>query len=64
MFNPNNYDATKLSVEFDGIDGNDAPDFCDAYIVSAEYYGVELTDAEIESISSDDVHELLLDYLY
>ena len=39
------------NIELGGIDTKDYPDFCDAYIVSAEYNGVELTDAEIEELN-------------
>ena len=33
------------NIELGDIDTNDYPDFCDAFIVSAKYNGVELTDA-------------------
>lgn len=45
-FDPKNLDA----IEIDGIDRNDAPDFCDAYVVSADYDGVELTPDELETM--------------
>lgn len=38
------------NVAFDGIDMNDFPKFCDAYIVSADIDGKAATEAEIESI--------------
>ena len=41
------------NIELDGIDPGDYPDFCDAYIVSAEIDGVELTDAQIEELNCD-----------
>ena len=34
-----NYDLID-NIELDGIDTNDYPDFCDAYIVSADYDGL------------------------
>jgi hypothetical protein len=40
-------------VEIDGIDWEDYPDFVDAYIVSATYMGVPLTDAQIDELNSD-----------
>ena len=52
------------NVEFEGIDWNDYPDFCDAFIVHAEYEGKELTEEEIESIDSDVVYKLLWEYLF
>jgi hypothetical protein len=41
------------NVDIDGIDFADYPDFCDAYIVSADYDGREMTDDEIELLNSD-----------
>ena len=52
-------------TEWEGIDYSDAPDYCDAYIVSAERDGVELTDEEIEELNNSDLkYELLMEYLY
>ena len=40
------------SIEVDGIDTQDFPDFCDAYIAHAEYTnGKELTESEIVELS-------------
>ena len=41
------------NVDIDGIDFADYPDFCDAYIVSADYDGREMTDDEIELLNGD-----------
>jgi hypothetical protein len=41
------------NVDIDGIDFADYPDFSDAYIVSADYDGREMTDDEIELLNSD-----------
>ena len=38
------------NIVFDGIDHKDYPDYCDAYIVSADYMGREMTDKEIEQL--------------
>mgnify|MGYP000544152969 FL=1 len=52
-------------TEWEGIDYSDAPDYCDAYIVSAERDGVELTDEEIEELNNSDLKlELLMEHLY
>jgi len=52
-------------TEWDGIDHSDAPDYCDAYIVSAERDGIELTDEEIEELNNSDLKlELLMEHLY
>ena len=41
------------NIEMDGIDTRDYPDFCDAYIVSADYKGVEMTDAQLNKLNED-----------
>lgn len=43
------------NVEVGGVDMSDYPDFCDAYIVSAEYAEDErpLTDEELEAVNRD-----------
>ena len=60
-----------INIEFDGIDPKDAPDYCDAHIVSADYIisayykSRELSESEIDELNKDSefVHEKLLDYL-
>ena len=53
-------------IEFDGIDNRDFPDFCDAYILSADYNGKEMTEEQLEEINddSDFVYEQLVNYLW
>jgi hypothetical protein len=41
------------NIIFGGIDFDDYPDFCDAYIESADYDGVEMTEAQLEIINDD-----------
>ena len=41
------------NIEIDGIDTKDYPDFCDAYIVSADYDGVPMTDEQLDEINDD-----------
>ena len=41
------------NIEIDGIDFKDYPDFCDAYIVSADYDGVPMTDKQLDEINED-----------
>jgi hypothetical protein len=60
-------DLTKISnIQFDGIDHSDYPDFCDAYIVSAEYEGREMTDEELDELNEnrDFVYEQLWEHLH
>jgi len=49
-----NLDYTKIdNIEIDGIDYKDAPDFCDAFIASADYNGREMSEEELEFINND-----------
>ena len=61
-------DLSKIEdIEFDDIDHNDYPDYCDAFISSATYNGRDLTEEELEwggDEHSDWVYEKLMDYLY
>ena len=41
------------NIEVDGIDTKDYPDFCDAYIVSADYDGVPMTDEQLDEVNDD-----------
>ena len=41
------------NIEIDGIDTKDYPDFCDAYIVSADYDGVPMTEEQLDEINDD-----------
>jgi hypothetical protein len=60
-------DYTKINnIKFDGIDHSDYPDYCDAYIVSAEYNDKEMTEEELDLLNDDRefVYEQLWAYLY
>ena len=47
-------DYSKISNVFmDGIDFNDYPDFCDAYVESADYDGRPMTEDELEILNED-----------
>ena len=54
------------NIELGGIDTNDYPDFCDAFIESAEYNGVQLTDEELEELNcnSEFVYDCVLNELF
>ncbi len=54
------------NIEFDGIDHRDYPDYCDAYITSADYDGREMTDEELDMINDDAsfVYDSLMSYLH
>lgn len=61
----NGHEIKLSSLEVDGVDSSDYPDFCDAYFCYAEYTnGIELTDDELEQLTDqygDIVHELAYD---
>ena len=40
------------NIEFDGIDHDDAPRFCDAFIVTCDYMGRDITEEEMELLES------------
>jgi hypothetical protein len=53
------------SVDFDGIDKNDAPDYSDAFIVSAHFVdGVDLTEEQIEMLFDLCGYDLLMDFIH
>ena len=52
----NNKEINYDTLEIDGIDYNDAPDFCDAYFCYGEYKdGTELPDSVLEDLSCSDL---------
>ena len=60
-----NYDLID-NIEIDGIDTNDYPVFCDAFIVSADYDGEAMTDAQIDKLNEDYsfVHDCVYNQLF
>lgn len=47
------------------IEGADAPDFCNAYVESAEHEdGTPFTDEELQAIDPDTTYDLLMGQLY
>ena len=48
------------NVEVDGVDIKDYPDFCDAYIIRADYNGEPMTEFQLDQLSDDFVHEQVL----
>lgn len=54
------------NIEVDGIDIKDYPDFCDAFIVSADYDGNPMTDKQLDEINEDRdyVYECVKNYLF
>jgi hypothetical protein len=54
------------NIEVDGINHRDAPDFCDAFIASADYDGREMTEEELEELNEDNdfVYEAVCNWLW
>ena len=54
------------NVVLDGINLEDYPDFCDAFIVSADYDGEPMTDDQIDKLNedSDFVYTKIEDFLF
>ena len=60
-------DYSKIdNIEMDGIDTNDYPDFCDAFISSADYNGVKMTDKQLDELNEnlDFVHQSVYNELF
>jgi hypothetical protein len=52
------------NLEFDDIDHNDYPDYCDAYLVSGDCDGIEMTEDQINAFNDSDLkYEYLMDYI-
>jgi hypothetical protein len=52
------------NLEFDGIDHNDYPDYCDVYLVSGECNGEKMTEDKINAFNESDLkYDYLIDYL-
>jgi len=61
------FDFKKITnVVLDGIHYWDYPDFCDAFIDSADYNGKEMTDEQLDELNEDYelIHELVWDNLH
>lgn len=59
MFNINEID----NITMGGIDNNDYPDFCDAYIESCTYQGKDMTEKQLDDLNEHEtefVHRIAL----
>ncbi len=55
------------NMEFEGVDFSDYPDFVDAYLVSADIDGRELTEEEIDYLNDEHyefVNESVFDSIF
>ena len=58
---------TKIdNIELDGINSKDYPDFCDAFITSADYDGEEMTEDQLDTLNENTefVYEQVLEFLF
>ena len=63
MHSTTKFDFYKITnVKIDGIDYRDYPDYCDAFIDSADYDGEEMTDEEIDLLN--DNYELVRELVW
>ena len=55
-----------VDAQLDGVNLNDYPDFCDAYVTSATYEDHDMTDEELDEINNnrDYVYELVIKRLF
>ncbi len=53
------------NIDFDGINHKDYPDYCDAYISSADYDGEEMTEEQLEQLNENGefVYDKLMEHL-
>tara|TARA_R110000822_G_scaffold309970_1_gene440805 strand:+ start:1355 stop:1540 length:186 start_codon:yes stop_codon:yes gene_type:complete len=54
------------NIEVEGIDTNDYPDFCDAFIATADYNGVKMTEQHLYKLNEDldFVHQSVYNQLF
>jgi len=54
------------NIEIEGIDPSDYPDFCDAYISSAEIDGRPATEKELDELNDNSsfVYESVIAWIY
>jgi hypothetical protein len=63
-----NFDLSEIdNMDFEDIDYNDYPGYCDAFCSSADYKGVPMTEDQLDILNtkySDFVHEKIFSYLF
>jgi hypothetical protein len=61
-------DTDKIdNIEFDGVDFEDYPDFCDAFVCSADMNGYAMSEAELNDLNEnyqEFVYDKLIDSLF
>jgi len=58
------FDTSKIdNVEIEDVYPSDYPEFCDAFIASADYNGRPMTDEELDTLN-DEEPEFVLEQVY
>jgi hypothetical protein len=58
-------EVDRSTIDLDGIDYNDYPDFADAYVMAADFVdGTPLTDNQLEKLTDEYIHDFIEDRLY
>lgn len=54
------------NIKVEGIDYSDYPDFCDAYIASADYDGVPMSEDQLEELNENGqfVYDAVINHIY
>jgi hypothetical protein len=55
------------NIEFDGVDFSDHPDYCDAFVSSADMNGHAMSEEELNDLNENHeefVYEKLIDHLF
>lgn len=66
FYDDTNMDLSKIdNIEFGGVNHKDAPDYSDAYVLSADYNGVPMNANQLNDINENAqfVHDKLMDHL-
>ena len=54
------------NIQMEGVDIADHPDYCDAFIASADYNGEPMTDKQLDKLNEDTefIYESVLEQLF
>ncbi len=52
------------NIVVSGVDHKDYPEYCDAYIESADYNGEPMTEEQLENLDSSFVYEKVYDSIF
>ena len=65
---PREINLSKIdNIVFEDVDTTDYPDFCDAFVASADMHGWAMTQEELDDLNEnypEFIHEKLIEHLY